>query len=105
MNIALTIMFPGIWNDQTELISSDTITLTNPKIKQLWERFKTFKIEKVIKTFNPIYDLFASYIMLCVIISHLSNTKFLVEDDYQNQFNTLIVEYMKKGNCGKKLIQ
>ena len=45
MNIALTIMFPGIWNDQTELISSDTITLTNPKIKQLWERFKTFKIE------------------------------------------------------------
>lgn len=104
MNIALTILFPKIWNTQSELISSDKITPNDPKIKALWERFKTFNIEKVIKTFNPIYDLFAAYILLNVIKSNFSNTKFSIEEDYQNQFNTFIVEYLKKGIRGEALI-
>lgn len=104
MNIALTILFPNIWNNQSELISSDKITPDDPKIKVLWERFKIFKIEKVIKTFNPIYDLFAAYILLNVVKSNFSNTKFSVEEDYQNQFDTFIIEYLKKGIRGETLI-
>ena len=62
MNVALKILFPGIWMNQSQLISSDKITTDDPKIKVLWERFKTFNVEKVIKTFNPVYDLFAVFI-------------------------------------------
>lgn len=104
MNIALTILFPKIWNTQSELISSDKITPNDSKIKILWKRFKTFKIEKVIQTFNPVYDLFAAYVLLNVIKTNFSNTKFSVEEDYQNQFNTFIVEYLNKGIRGEALI-
>lgn len=104
MNIALSILFPGIWNNQSELISSDKITPNDPKIKVLWERFKTFKIEKVINTFNPIYDLFAAYILLNVIKTNFSSGKLSIEEDYQNQFDTFIVQYLKKGIRGESLI-
>ena len=104
MNIALSILFPGIWNNQSELISSDKITPNDPKIKVLWERFKTFKIEKVINTFNPIYDLFAAYILLNVIKTNFSSTKLSIEEDYQNQFDTFIIQYLKKGIRGESLI-
>ena len=93
MNIALQILFPGIWNNQELLISSDKITLEDPKIKILWKHFNTFKIENIIKTFNPVYDLFAAYILLNIIQTNMSNASFIVENDYQNQFDKLIVEY------------
>ena len=104
MNIALSILFPGIWNNQTELFSSDKITTDDPHIKKMWRRFKSFEIEKVIKTFNPVYDLWAAYVLLNVIQKNISGTKFTIEDDYKNVFDTLIVDYLKKGNTGACLV-
>lgn len=107
MNIALSVLFPGIWDNQDQLISisSDKTTPNDPKIQILWKRFQSFNIEKVIKTFNPVYDLFAAYILLNVINSKFENIKFSVEDDYQNEFDTFITEYMAKGNHGENLVQ
>lgn len=105
MNIALSILFPGIWNNQNTLISSDKINPNDPKIKVLWKRFNTFNIGKVIKTFNPVYDLFAAYVLLNIIKTNFSSNKFSVEEDYQNQFDTFIVEYLKKGIRGENLIE
>jgi hypothetical protein len=70
----------------------------------MWRRFKSFKIEKVIKTFNPVYDLWAAYVLLNVIQKNISGTKFTIEDDYKNVFDTLIVDYLKKGNSGDCLV-
>lgn len=104
MNSALSMMFPGIWDDQNELISSDNISLEDPKIQKLWERFETFPIHKLIKTFNPVYDLFAAYILFHIIKTNFSNTKFSIEQDIGNQFESLIVEYLKKSIRGAKLV-
>ena len=104
MNSALSMMFPGIWNDQNELISSDNISLEDPKIQKLWKRFETFPIHKLIKTFNPVYDLFAAYILFHIIKTNFSNTKFSIEQDIGNQFESLIVEYLKKSIRGTKLV-
>ena len=104
MNIALSILFPGIWNNQEQLISSDKITTDDTHIKKLWLRFKSFKIEKVIKTFNPVYDLFAAYVLLNIIQKNISGSTFTIEDDYENVFDTLVVDYLKKGNTGACLV-
>ena len=104
MNIALSILFPGIWDNENQLISSDKITTNDPHIQKLWLRFKSFNVEKVIKTFNPVYDLFAAYVLLNVIQKNISGTTFTVEDDYENVFNTLIVDYLKMGNTGACLV-
>ena len=104
MNIALSIIFPRIWDDQDVLIQQYDISLEDPKIQKLWERFKTFPIQKLIKTFNPVYDLFAAYILFHIIKTNFSNMKFSIEQDIGNQFESLIVEYLKKSVHGTKLV-
>ena len=103
MNIALSIMFPGIWKNEEQLVSSDKITLDDEKIKVLWTRFESFKIEKVIKTFNPMYDLFAAYILIQVI-SFKFQGKVTVEDDPNKYFEKDIVKLMEMGVRGFKLV-
>ena len=103
MNIALSIMFPGIWNNQEQLISSDKVNMKDTEIQKLWKRFNTYNIEKVIKTFNPVYDLFASYILLNVISIKFQG-KITVENDPGNFFENDIVELIKNGSSGMTLI-
>jgi hypothetical protein len=104
MNIALSIIFPNIWKQRDAVIYSDEISIENRLVKTLWDTFTQYDIKRVIPTFTPTYDLFASYILLIIINSNLSHTKFVVTKDHKSLFNVQIIKHFKNASRGIPII-